>query len=49
MRKHCTNHTIRTKIFVKSKWGYGEDGVCLETESDEDAEECLVPPDTVKK
>lgn len=33
------------QLFLKSEWGYGEDGVCLETEEDDDAT-CLVPPDT---
>ena len=33
------------QVFVKSQWGYGEDGVCLDTEEEEDAS-CLVPPDT---
>jgi len=37
------------QLFLKSQWGYGEDGVCLEnaeTEEDEDDDGCLVPPDT---
>ncbi len=33
------------QLFLKSEWGYGEDGVCLETEEEEDTS-CLVPPNT---
>ena len=37
------------QLFVKSQWGYGEDGVCLENENEDEDEgdaSCLVPPNT---
>jgi FKBP-type peptidyl-prolyl cis-trans isomerase len=34
------------QLFIKADLAYGEDGVCLDSEDEEEEGQCLVPPNT---